>query len=58
MYVEVFVVNVVIICRFGSLLVCEMFYVDVYVGNLLVFNDGCVGFIDFGWFMLLCNIMC
>lgn len=33
---------------FFSLLFCEFFYVDVYVGNLLVLKDGCIGFIDFG----------
>lgn len=33
---------------FGSLLACETFHADVHAGNLLVLNDGRVGFIDFG----------
>jgi len=35
-------------CRFGSLLACETFHADVHAGNLLVLEDGRVGFIDFG----------
>ncbi len=34
--------------RFGSLIACETFHADVHAGNLLVLNDGRVGFIDFG----------
>jgi aarF domain-containing kinase len=33
---------------FGSLIACETFHADVHAGNLLVLNDGRVGFIDFG----------
>lgn len=33
---------------FGSLLACESFHADVHAGNLLVLQDGRVGFIDFG----------
>lgn len=33
---------------FGSLIACESFHADVHAGNLLVLNDGRVGFIDFG----------
>ncbi|CAM6127607.1 unnamed protein product [Calypogeia fissa] len=33
---------------FGSLLACESFHADVHAGNLLVLNDGRIGFIDFG----------
>lgn len=58
MYVEVPAANVVTTCRFGSLLACETFHADVHAGNLLVLNDGRVGFIDFGWSMLLRNTMC
>ncbi len=33
---------------FSSLLFCESFHADVHAGNLLVLNDGRIGFIDFG----------
>ncbi|KAJ7536640.1 hypothetical protein O6H91_12G076000 [Diphasiastrum complanatum] len=33
---------------FGSLVACETFHADVHAGNVLVLNDGRVGFIDFG----------
>lgn len=33
---------------FGSLVACDTFHADVHAGNLLVLNDGRVGFIDFG----------
>ncbi len=33
---------------FASLLFCESFHADVHAGNLLVLNDGRIGFIDFG----------
>ena len=43
-------------CRFGSLLACETFHADVHAGNLLVLQDGRVGFIDFGKSYHLFNI--
>lgn len=33
---------------FSSLTQCEFFHADVHAGNLMVLNDGRVGFIDFG----------
>lgn len=33
---------------FGSVLACESFHADVHAGNLIVCEDGKVGFIDFG----------
>lgn len=33
---------------FASLTQCEFFHADVHAGNLMVLNDGRVGFIDFG----------
>ncbi|MFO1430253.1 MAG: AarF/UbiB family protein [Candidatus Competibacteraceae bacterium] len=33
---------------FASLLYCDFFHADVHAGNLLVLEDGRVGFIDFG----------
>ena len=33
---------------FGSVLACESFHADVHAGNLIVCDDGKVGFIDFG----------
>lgn len=33
---------------FASLLYCEFFHADVHAGNLMVLEDGRVGFIDFG----------
>lgn len=33
---------------FSSLLFCPSFHADVHAGNLLVLNDGRIGFIDFG----------
>ena len=33
---------------FGSVLACESFHADVHAGNLLVCDDGKIGFIDFG----------
>ncbi len=33
---------------FSSLLFCESFHADVHAGNLLVLQDGRIGFIDFG----------
>jgi len=33
---------------FGSVLACESFHADVHAGNLIVCEDGRVGFIDFG----------
>jgi predicted unusual protein kinase regulating ubiquinone biosynthesis (AarF/ABC1/UbiB family) len=33
---------------FASLLFCESFHADVHAGNLLVLQDGRIGFIDFG----------
>jgi len=33
---------------FSSLLFCESFHADVHAGNLLVLEDGRIGFIDFG----------
>ncbi|MGF1528385.1 MAG: ABC1 kinase family protein [Candidatus Competibacterales bacterium] len=33
---------------FDSLLQCETFHADVHAGNLLILEDGRVGFIDFG----------
>lgn len=33
---------------FGSVLAAETFHADVHAGNLLVLNDGRVGFLDFG----------
>jgi len=32
----------------GSLMHCEVFHADVHAGNLLILDDGRVGFIDFG----------
>jgi predicted unusual protein kinase regulating ubiquinone biosynthesis (AarF/ABC1/UbiB family) len=33
---------------FSSLLFCEFFHADVHAGNLMVLDDGRIGFIDFG----------
>lgn len=33
---------------FASLTRCEFFHADVHAGNLMVLNDGRIGFIDFG----------
>ncbi len=33
---------------FSSLLYCEFFHADVHAGNLMVLEDGRIGFIDFG----------
>ncbi len=33
---------------FASLLFCDFFHADVHAGNLLVLEDGRIGFIDFG----------
>lgn len=33
---------------FASLTQCEFFHADVHAGNLMVLNDGRIGFIDFG----------
>lgn len=33
---------------FSSLTQCEFFHADVHAGNLMVLNDGRIGFIDFG----------
>ena len=33
---------------FVSFIGCDFFYVDLYSGNMFLFEDGCVGFIDFG----------
>mmetsp|Transcript_18644 Transcript_18644/g.56337 ORF Transcript_18644/g.56337 Transcript_18644/m.56337 type:complete len:542 (+) Transcript_18644:141-1766(+) len=33
---------------FGSVVLCRTFHADLHAGNLLVLNDGRVGFIDFG----------
>jgi aarF domain-containing kinase len=33
---------------FSSLLLCEFFHADLHAGNLLVLQDGRIGFIDFG----------
>ena len=33
---------------FSSLLFCEFFHADVHAGNLMVLEDGRVGFLDFG----------
>ncbi|MBF0100277.1 MAG: AarF/ABC1/UbiB kinase family protein [Desulfobacterales bacterium] len=33
---------------FASLMLCEFFHADVHAGNLMVLQDGRVGFIDFG----------
>ncbi|MCP5424571.1 MAG: AarF/ABC1/UbiB kinase family protein [Gammaproteobacteria bacterium] len=33
---------------FASLLYCEFFHADVHAGNLMVLDDGRIGFIDFG----------
>lgn len=33
---------------FASLMFCKSFHADVHAGNLLVLNDGKIGFIDFG----------
>lgn len=33
---------------FGSVVMCRTFHADLHAGNLLVLNDGRVGFIDFG----------
>ena len=33
---------------FSSLTQCEFFHADVHAGNLMVLEDGRVGFIDFG----------
>ncbi len=33
---------------FASLLYCDFFHADVHAGNLLVLEDGRIGFIDFG----------
>ena len=33
---------------FASLMLCEIFHADVHAGNLMVLEDGRIGFIDFG----------
>lgn len=33
---------------FASLMMCEVFHADVHAGNLMVLEDGRIGFIDFG----------
>ncbi|HAV5586980.1 TPA: AarF/ABC1/UbiB kinase family protein [Acinetobacter baumannii] len=33
---------------FGSLMLCKSFHADLHAGNLMVLEDGRVGFIDFG----------
>jgi len=33
---------------FASLMLCDFFHADVHAGNLLVLEDGRIGFIDFG----------
>ena len=33
---------------FESLMLCEVFHADVHAGNLMVLEDGRIGFIDFG----------
>lgn len=33
---------------FASLMECQFFHADVHAGNLMVLNDGRIGFIDFG----------
>ncbi len=33
---------------FGSLMMCESFHADLHAGNLMLLDDGRVGFIDFG----------
>lgn len=33
---------------FGSLMMCESFHADLHAGNLMLLDDGRIGFIDFG----------
>ncbi|MCH8545064.1 MAG: AarF/ABC1/UbiB kinase family protein [Alcanivorax sp.] len=33
---------------FSSLMLCDFFHADVHAGNLMLLNDGRIGFIDFG----------